>query len=93
MLLLTTIVSLVYINKLILLQEIIVEEEKEVSLRITEYSDSVVVFREDSPILGMSCAASSDVDDHIKYMWTKNGRFIDTNGGHVTFETNNNGKT
>ena len=51
-----------------------------------------MVFREESPILGMSCAASSDVDDDIKYMWTKNGRFIDTSSSHVTFETKNNGR-
>ena len=73
-------------------QEIIVEEEKEITLRITDYSDSSVVFRKTSPILGMSCEASSEVDNDIKYMWTKNGRFIDTTSSHVTFETNNNGR-
>jgi len=39
----------------------------------------------------MSCDASSEVDNDIKYMWTKNGRFIDTSSSHVTFETKNNG--
>ena len=73
-------------------QAIIVEEEKEITLRITDYSDSSVVFRKTSPILGMSCEASSEVDNDIKYMWTKNGRFIDTTSSHVTFETKNNGK-
>ena len=73
-------------------QDIIIEEEKEITLRITDYSDSSVVFRKTSPILGMSCDASSEVDNDIKYMWTKNGRFIDTTSSHITFETNNNGR-
>ena len=72
--------------------EIIVAEEKVVTLKITEYSDSVVVFRENSPILGLQCEATSEVDTDVKYMWTKNGRFIDTSSDHVTFETHNNGK-
>ena len=67
------------------------EEETEVTLKITEFSDSKVVFRESSPILGLGCEASSEVDGDIKYMWTKDGRFIDTGNSHVTFETRKNG--
>ena len=73
-------------------QELILEEEKEVTLVINESPDSVVVFRETSPIMGLNCDASSEVDNNIKYMWTKDGRFIDTESEHVTFETQNNGE-
>ena len=72
--------------------QLVLEEEKEVTLKITEFSDSTIVFRESSPILGLGCEARSEVDSDIKYMWTKNGRFIDTANNHVTFETSKNGK-
>ena len=72
--------------------QLVLEEEKEVTLKITEFSDSKIVFRESSPILGLGCEAASEVDNNIRYMWTKNGRFIDTANNHVTFETSNNGE-
>ena len=72
--------------------QLVLEEEKEVTLKVTEFSDSKVVFREFSPILGLGCEARSEVDSDIRYMWTKNGRFIDTANNHVTFETSNNGE-
>lgn len=71
--------------------QLVLEEEKEVTLKITEFSDSKIVFRESSPILGLGCEAASEVDSNIRYMWTKNGRFIDTANSHVTFETSKNG--
>ena len=52
----------------------------------------MVVFREGSPILGLGCEAASEVDGDIRYMWTRNGRFIDTASAHATFETHNNGE-
>ena len=72
--------------------QLVLEEEKEVTLKVTEFSDSKVVFREFSPILGLGCEARSEVDSDIRYMWTKNGRFIDTANSHVTLETSNNGE-
>ena len=72
--------------------QLILEEVKEVTLRVTEFSDSKIVFRESSPILGLGCEARSEVDSDIRYMWTKNGRFIDTGNSHVTFETSKNGE-
>ena len=73
-------------------QELVLAEEKEVTLVIQESPDSVVVFRETDPILGLNCDASSEVDNDIKYMWTKNGRFIDTDSAHVTFESQQHGR-
>ena len=58
----------------------------------TRFPDTVVVFRETSPILGLGCEAASEVDSDIRYMWTRNGRFIDTTSAHATFETHNNGE-
>ena len=58
----------------------------------TRFPDTVVVFREASPILGLGCEAASEVDSDIRYMWTRNGRFIDTTSSHATFETHNNGE-
>ena len=58
----------------------------------TRFPDTVVVFREGSPILGLGCEAASEVDGDIRYMWTRNGRFIDTASAHATFETHNNGE-
>ena len=72
--------------------QLVLEEEKEVTLKVTEFSDSKVVFREFSPILGLGCEARSEVDSDIRYMWTKNGRFIDTANSHITLETSNNGE-
>ena len=72
--------------------QLILEEVKEVTLKVTEFSDSKIVFRESSPILGLGCEARSEVDSDIRYMWTKNGRFIDTANSHVTFETSKNGE-
>ena len=72
--------------------QLVLEEEKEVTLKITEFSDSKIVFRESSPILGLGCEAASEVDSNIRYMWTKNGRFIDTANNHLTFETSKNGE-
>ena len=72
--------------------QLILEEVKEVTLKVTEFSDSKIVFRESSPILGLGCEARSEVDSDIRYMWTKNGRFIDTANSHITFETSKNGE-
>ena len=40
----------------------------------------------------MSCDAFSEEDNSVEFSWTKNGRFIDTNDGHVNFESKDNGR-
>ena len=40
----------------------------------------------------MSCDANSEIDNKVTFSWTKNGKFIDTTTGHVSFESLNNGK-
>ena len=70
---------------------VVIKEKKVVSLRFTSYPDSSVVFRRASGPLGLNCDAESPVDGDIKFMWTKNGRFIDTNSNDVSFESNTNG--
>ena len=72
---------------------VVIKEEKKISLEISSYPDSSVVFRRSSGPLGLSCDAKSEVDQDIKFMWTKNGRFLDSSSGRVTFESQTNGKS
>ena len=67
-------------------------EKQNISLHITEDSDTVAEFLDNRSPLGLVCNAASQVDDDIVYQWTKEGRFIDTTSGHVTLETQNSGK-
>ena len=69
----------------------VVKEEKILTLEITDYPEQSISFRSSSGPLGLNCDAHSVVDNDIKFMWTKNGRFIDTTAGHVIFEYQTNG--
>ena len=69
------------------------KEEKMVTLEITDYPEQSISFRSSSGPLGLNCDAHSLVDNDIKFMWTKNGRFISTTAGHVIFEYQTNGWT
>ena len=71
----------------------VVKEEKILTLEITDYPEQSISFRSNSGPLGLNCDAHSMVDNDIKFMWTKNGRFIDTTAGHVIFEYQTNGRT
>jgi hypothetical protein len=71
---------------------IIIEERKNISLKITVDSDTTAEFKGKGAPLGLVCDAASEVDNDIKFQWTKNGRFIDTTSSHVTLETMTNGK-
>ena len=71
----------------------VIKERKKISLEVTSYPDSSVVFRRSSGPLGLVCDAKSEVDQDINFMWTKNGRFLDRSSGHVTFESQTNGKS
>lgn len=70
----------------------VVKEEKILTLEITDYPEQSISFRSSSGPLGLNCDAHSLVDNDIKFMWTKNGRFIDTTAGHVIFEYQTNGR-
>ena len=70
----------------------VVKEEKILTLEITDYPEQSISFRSNSGPLGLNCDAHSLVDSDIKFMWTKNGRFIDTTTGHVIFEYQTNGR-
>ena len=70
----------------------VVREEKIPTLEITDYPEQSISFRSSSGPLGLNCDAHSVVDNDIKFMWTKNGRFIDTTAGHVIFEYQTNGR-
>ena len=70
----------------------VVKEEKILTLEITDYPEQSISFRSSSGPLGLNCDAHSMVDNDIKFMWTKNGRFIDTAAGHVIFEYQTNGR-
>ena len=70
----------------------VVKEEKIPTLEITDYPEQSISFRSNSGPLGLNCDAHSLVDSDIKFMWTKNGRFIDTTTGHVIFEYQTNGR-
>ena len=70
----------------------VVKEEKILTLKITDYPEQSISFRSNSGPLGLNCDAHSMVDNDIKFMWTKNGRFIDTTAGHVIFEYQTNGR-
>ena len=70
----------------------VVKEEQILTLEITDYPEQSISFRSSSGPLGLNCDAKSLVDNDIKFMWTKNGRFIDTSAGHVIFEYQTNGR-
>ena len=70
---------------------IVIKKKNKISLEITSTQDSSLVFRRSSGPLGLTCDARSAVDDDIKFMWTKNRRFVDTSSGHVSFESQTNG--
>ena len=70
----------------------VVKEEKVLTLEITDYPEQSISFRSNSGPLGLNCDAHSLVDNDIKFMWTKNGRFIDTTAGHIIFEYQTNGR-
>jgi len=72
------------------IQPVVVEEVKEIQLRITIQPGDSAVFKRGT-VLGLQCDAYSEVDNSIEFSWTRDGRFIDTSTGHVTYESSSNG--